>query len=324
LALSCLCIGLTKSLNEFIEKIIPQRLYCLIGKNGVGKTTFLKDLIKKLSKKDFENVLPIPLFGKIMVVSYSNLDSFEKLESKPDFNFTFCGLINPNTNTPLIDKELLSKIRNSIVKVENRNSINDYANVCKQFIEESVFNQLFKRNNEDYEFDKDNIPIISNMSSGQKSLFFIITEIVANIRYSSFILFDEPETHLHPNAITEFMNAIMELLQKFNSFGIVATHSPLIVREIFSENIFVLDKEETTLRVRKLEFETFGENLTTITNEIFGNRDVPKYYKTKIEELVESGKTYKEIENELQGEVPLNLNIKILIKSLIQNRDEKS
>ena len=310
--------------NFDIEKIIPQRLYCLIGKNGVGKTTFLKDLIKKLSKKDFENVLPIPLFGKIMVVSYSNLDSFEKLESKPDFNFTFCGLINPNTNTPLIDKELLSKIRNSIVKVENRNSINDYANVCKQFIEESVFNQLFKRNNEDYEFDKDNIPIISNMSSGQKSLFFIITEIVANIRYSSFILFDEPETHLHPNAITEFMNAIMELLQKFNSFGIVATHSPLIVREIFSENIFVLDKEETTLRVRKLEFETFGENLTTITNEIFGNRDVPKYYKTKIEELVESGKTYKEIENELQGEVPLNLNIKILIKSLIQNRDEKS
>lgn len=310
--------------NFDIEKNIPQRLYCLIGKNGVGKTTFLKDLIKKLSKKDFENVLPIPLFGKIMVVSYSNLDSFEKLESKPDFNFTFCGLINPNTNTPLIDKELLSKIRNSIVKVENRNSINDYANVCKQFIEESVFSQLFKRNNEDYEFDKDNIPIISSMSSGQKSLFFIITEIVANIRYSSFILFDEPETHLHPNAITEFMNAIMELLQKFNSFGLVATHSPLIVREIFSENIFVLDKEETTLRVRKLEFETFGENLTTITNEIFGNRDVPKYYKTKIEELVESGKTYKEIENELQGEVPLNLNIKILIKSLIQNRDEKS
>ena len=110
-------------------------------------------------------------------------------------------------------------------------------------------------------------------------------------------------------------------MQKFISVGIVATHSPLIVREIFSENIFVLDKEETTLRVRKLEFETFGENLTTITNENFGNRDVPKYYKTKIEELVESGKTYKEIENELQGEVPLNLNIKILIKSLIQNSE---
>ena len=34
--------------NFDIEKNIPQRLYCLIGKNGVGKTTFLKDLIKKL------------------------------------------------------------------------------------------------------------------------------------------------------------------------------------------------------------------------------------------------------------------------------------
>jgi hypothetical protein len=308
-----------------IKKTIPQRLYCLIGKNGVGKTSFLKDLTQKLSKKDFENVLPIPLFGKIMVVSYSNLDSFEKLKSKADFNFTFCGLINPNTNTPLTDKELLDKIHNSIVKIEDRNSVKDYADVCEQFIEEDIFNQLFKRkSSEDYELNKNNIPIISRMSSGQKSLFYIITEIVANIRYSSFILFDEPETHLHPNAITEFMNAIMGLLQEFNSFGLVATHSPLIVREIFSENIFVLDKDETTLRVRKLEFETFGENLTTITNEIFGNRDVPKYYQKRIEELVESGKTYKEIESELQGEVPLNLNIKILIKSLIQNRDEKS
>ena len=308
-----------------IKKAIPQRLYCLIGKNGVGKTSFLKDLTQKLSKKDFEKVLPIPLFGKIMVVSYSNLDSFEKLKSKADFNFTFCGLINPNTNAPLTDKELLDKIHNSIVKIEYRNSIKDYADVCEQFIEEDIFNQLFKRkSSKDYELSKNNIPIISRMSSGQKSLFYIITEIVANIRYSSFILFDEPETHLHPNAITEFMNAIMGLLEKFNSFGLVATHSPLIVREIFSENIFVLDKEETTLSVRKLEFETFGENLTTITNEIFGNRDVPKYYKTKIEELVGSGKTYKEIESELQGEVPLNLNIKILIKSLIQNRNEKS
>jgi len=172
--------------------------------------------------------------------------------------------------------------------------------------------------------NKDSVSIINKMSSGQKSIFLITTELVANIRYNSFILFDEPETHLHPNAITEFMNVIMELLQEFNSFGLVATHSPLIVREIFSENIFVLDKDETTLRVRKLEFETFGENLTTITNEIFGNRDVPKYYQKRIEELVESGKTYKEIESELQGEVPLNLNIKILIKSLIQNRDEES
>lgn len=311
--------------NFDIEKIIPQRLYCLIGKNGVGKTSFLKDLIQKLSNKDFENVLPVPLFGKIIVVSYSNLDSFERLKSKPDFNFIFCGLVNLQTNTPLTDSELLSKISESITKIEERNSLNKYAIVCRQFIDKSLFNELFNETiSYDYEFKEKSIPLINKMSSGQKSLFLIITEIIANIRYSSFILFDEPETHLHPNAITEFMNAIMGLLEKFNSFGLVATHSPLIVREIFSENIFVLDKEETTLSVRKLEFETFGENLTTITNEIFGNRDVPKYYKTKIEELVESGKTYKEIESELQGKVPLNLNIKILIKSLIQNRDEES
>lgn len=323
--------------NFDIEKAIPQRLYCLIGKNGVGKTSLLRNLVQKLSEKDIDSILQqskrdvekesfFPLFGKIMVVSYSNFDSFENLKSKPNFNFTFCGLINSETKAPLAtEKEFLEKINESVTKIEDRNSITNYATICKQFMEESLFNKLFdKKNLYDYEFNKDSVSIINKMSSGQKSIFLITTELIANIRYNSFILFDEPETHLHPNAITEFMNVIMELLQEFNSFGLVATHSPLIVREIFSENIFVLDKDETTLRVRKLEFETFGENLTTITNEIFGNRDVPKYYQKRIEELVESGKTYKEIESELQGEVPLNLNIKILIKSLIQNRDEKS
>ena len=323
--------------NFDIEKAIPQRLYCLIGKNGVGKTSLLRNLVQKLSEKDIDSILQqskidvekesfFPLFGKIMVVSYSNFDSFENLKSKPNFNFTFCGLINSETKAPLAtEKEFWEKINESVTKIEGRNSITNYATICKKFMEESLFNKLFdKKNFYDYEFNKDSVSIINKMSSGQKSIFLITTELVANIRYNSFILFDEPETHLHPNAITEFMNVIMELLQEFNSFGLVATHSPLIVREIFSENIFVLDKDETTLRVRKLEFETFGENLTTITNEIFGNRDVPKYYQKRIEELVESGKTYKEIESELQGEVPLNLNIKILIKSLIQNRDEES
>ena len=323
--------------NFDIEKAIPQRLYCLIGKNGVGKTSLLRNLVQKLSEKDIDSILQqserdiekepfFPLFGKIMVVSYSNFDSFENLKSKPNFNFAFCGLINPETNVPLAtDKEFCDKINESVTKIEERNSITNYATICKQFMEESLFNKLFnKKILYDYEFNKDSISIINKMSSGQKSIFLITTELIANIRYNSFILFDEPETHLHPNAITEFMNVIMELLQEFNSFGLVATHSPLIVREIFSENIFVLDKDETTLRVRKLEFETFGENLTTITNEIFGNRDVPKYYQKRIEKLVESGKTYNEIESELQGEVPLNLNIKILIKSLIQNRDEES
>ena len=41
------------------------------------------------------------------------------------------------------------------------------------------------------------VEIVDYMSSGESSLLFIFCNIVANIRYDSLILFDEPETHLH-------------------------------------------------------------------------------------------------------------------------------
>ncbi|MDQ1806005.1 AAA family ATPase [Chryseobacterium sp. CKR4-1] len=320
-----------------IKKSIPKRLYCIIGKNGVGKTLMLRDLLLKLSEKDSEKILPrVPLFGKTIVVSYSYFDSFEDIKNRLDFNFLFCGLVNAETNKPLTNDDLIIKILESINKIEEKEIVRKYHWVCNEFLDEELLKDIFssmvynlkeKYSFEDFyniEIKKENISLVVNkMSSGQRALFFIITEIIANIRYNSLIIFDEPETHLHPNAITEFMNVIMELLQEFDSYGIIATHSPLIVREIFSDSIYVFEKDKVVPRVRKLEFETFGENLSTITNEIFGNRDVPKYYIKVIEELVDLGKSYELIENEIQGEIPLNLNVKILIKSLVKNRDEE-
>jgi len=320
-----------------ISRAIPKRLYCIIGKNGVGKTLMLRDLLLKLSEKDSQKILPrVPLFGKTIVVSYSYFDTFEDIKNRLDFNFLFCGLVDAETNKPLTNDDLIIKILDCINKIEEKEIVRKYHWVCNEFLDgellKDIFSALVYEFKEKYAFEdfynieikKENISsVVNKMSSGQRALFFIITEIIANIRYNSLIIFDEPETHLHPNAITEFMNVIMELLQEFDSYGIIATHSPLIVREVFSDSIFVFEKDKVVPRVRKLEFETFGENLSTITSEIFGNRDVPKYYIKMIEELVDFGKSYEEIENEIQGEVPLNLNIKILIKSLVKNRDEE-
>ncbi|QIG90677.1 AAA family ATPase [Chryseobacterium sp. POL2] len=320
-----------------IKKSIPKRLYCIIGKNGVGKTLMLKDLLLKISEKNSEKILPrVPLFGKTIVVSYSYFDTFNDIRNRLDFNFLFCGLVDTETNKPLSNDDIIIKILTSIKRIEEKEIKIKYYWICKTFLDTDMLSEIFDSKLEEVkevynyrdinylEIRKENIAeTVSKMSSGQKSLFFITTEIVANIRYNSLIIFDEPETHLHPNAITEFMNVIMELLQEFDSYGIVATHSPLIVREIFSDSIYVFEKDKVVPRVRKLEFETFGENLSTINNEIFGNRDVSKYYIKMIESLVDLGKSYEEIENEIQGEVPLNLNVKILIKSLVKNRDEE-
>ncbi|SIT13320.1 AAA domain-containing protein, putative AbiEii toxin, Type IV TA system [Chryseobacterium ureilyticum] len=321
------------------NKSIPKRIYSIIGKNGVGKTLLIKDLLKKLSLKDSGKILPkIPLYGKIIVASFSYFDAYEKTKNKLDFNFLFCGLINVEEKRPLRHEEIKSKLVSSMYKLTEKNVLNKYFFIIKEFIDEELLNEITQiprgvtdiellRDNEDISIKintKKISSIIDKMSSGQLALFYIITEIVANIRYNSLLIFDEPETHLHPNAITEFMSAIIHLLEEFDSYCIIATHSPLVVREVFSDSIYVFEKDENIPRVRKLEFETFGENLSTITEEIFGNRDVSKYYVKTIESLVNGGKSYEEIESLIEGDVPLNLNLKILIKSLVKNRDEES
>ena len=61
------------------------------------------------------------------------------------------------------------------------------------------------------------------------------------------------------------------------------------------------------------------------TEEIFGNKEVEKYYKNKIQELIDIGYTYEDIIELLESkDIPLNLNITIYIKNLIETPNEKN
>ncbi|MGE8553997.1 MAG: AAA family ATPase [Chryseobacterium jejuense] len=323
-------------------KTIPKRLFCLIGKNGVGKSLFIKDLLLNFSEKNSEKIKPqIPIYGKVIFVSFSYLDFFYEIKNTEDFNFIYSGIINTKENRPYNNNEIEINLLTLFEKLIVKKDIKKYYVIISKFIDYELLRILFDVKSWwenipevedlktsdiiDIEILTDNLSdFLKKLSSGQKVLFFIITELIVNIRYNSLLIFDEPETHLHPNAITEFMGVIMQLLEEYDSYGIIATHSPLVVREVFSDSIYVFEKEENTPRIRRLEFETFGENLSIITDEIFGNRDVSKYYIKTIENLVNEGKSYEDIETLIEGEVPLNLNVKILIKSLVRNRNEES
>lgn len=150
---------------------------------------------------------------------------------------------------------------------------------------------------------------------------YIITEIFAHIRFDSLILYDEPETHLHPNAISQLVNTIYELVDKFESYCILATHSPLIIRELLSKNVLVIERDGNVPSIRKIGIESFGENLTTLTEEVFGNRSVEKQHEIIIQEMVDDGKSYEEIKSLLASDgLPLSLNVLMLIKSLINEK----
>jgi ABC-type transporter Mla maintaining outer membrane lipid asymmetry ATPase subunit MlaF len=136
--------------------------------------------------------------------------------------------------------------------------------------------------------------------------------------YDSLILYDEPETHLHPNAVTQLMNTIYELVNEFQSYCIIATHSPLVIRELLSRNVFVVERHESQVSVRRVGMESFGENLSVLTEDVFGNKDIPKQYKAIIQGLVRNGATFDEIVAGLESTgSPLSLNTRVYLKTLM-------
>jgi len=305
--------------NFDANRTIPSRIFALIGKNGTGKTQLITSLPIDISKKNNDVFTPkTPLFSKVVAVSYSVFDSFDIPKKTADFNYVYCGL-KDSKGELYSEKGLKLRFHISWKKIATNKRFDKWLNLLPFFLDQELINEFIVKNT----VDKKGFNSVSKkLSSGQSILLYIITEIVANIRYRSLVIYDEPETHLHPNAISQLINTIYSLTNEFQSYCILATHSPLIVRELFSSNVYIMDREESVLSVRKPISETFGENLTVITEDTFGNNSITNQYKEILRGLVELGKSYEEIVSIISSEnIPLSLNTRIYLKSII---DEKS
>lgn len=307
------------------DSIIPNRIYAIIGKNGTGKTQLVTTLPLDISNKNDANFLPkTPLFSKVIAVSYSSFDRFEIPKKTAEFNYIYCGLKDENGKR-LEEDELIIRFQKSYDKIIEQSRTEIFAQTIQNFIEIDLVKTFISYRIERHEYVIDYgafVKTIKILSSGQSILLLIITEIIANIRYDSLLIYDEPETHLHPNAISQLINTIYELSRIFQSYCIIATHSPIIVQELLSKNVFVIERVNKFASIRKPGIETFGENLSTITEEVFGNREISKQFKLILNDLIRKGNSYEDIIKLIESDdIPLSLNTRIYLKSII---DEKS
>jgi len=243
---------------------VPRRINVLIGKNGTGKTAFLVKLANCLSGwKPFDGEFPLfnrPKFTKIFAVSYSPFEDFSKPNNQDDdkrtFSYKYCGIRDENDHINVND--LIDKSQENIIEILN----NDYRR--ELFLE---FLQLFSI---DFKiFSKSVRDFIYYLSSGQRVLLFILSDIVANVSEKSLIIFDEPENHLHPNILSQLMIALRKILEKYNSYAIIATHSPIVLQDVPSDCVKILKRTLNTTHTSTLTIESFAENLTTLTEEVF-------------------------------------------------------
>jgi hypothetical protein len=123
------------------------------------------------------------------------------------------------------------------------------------------------------------------MSAGQKIVLNIVVQLAAHLRSRSLVLIDEPETHLHPSLLAALLRGTQRLLDGFDSFAIIATHSPVVIQEVPAKDVQVIERFGTTVRAVDPQLETFGAGLGELTHEAFGLDNTVSDYRAVIREL---------------------------------------
>jgi energy-coupling factor transporter ATP-binding protein EcfA2 len=141
-------------------------------------------------------------------------------------------------------------------------------------------------------------------STGHKIAALVVTSLIAVSVPSSLVLFDEPETHLHPPLLAALMHAVRAILVNHNSFCIIATHSPVVVQETLGEDVKVIKRDGSYCFVEGVSSETFGENIGLITSEVFGLNPEATDYHRVLDKLVDGVDDQEDIEGLfLQGQM---------------------
>ncbi|PTT03688.1 hypothetical protein DBR11_01595 [Pedobacter sp. HMWF019] len=298
------------------DNSLPNSFFCLIGKNGTGKTQILSQLAKKLSNNNEAGEFRSkrPLFTKIIAVSFSLFDKFE-IPKTEDISYE---LISFKDNKGQLDEAhianrlwrayshlLKSRTRKNIWLNCIQNSLDiDFMRMNLAQLETIVSQQDFEEK------------LNSGLSSGQRIIFHFITRLISVMEQNSIVIFDEPETHLHPNIAGKLISALRYVLRNFGSVCILATHSPVIVQEIPSRFIRILEREDNIPMIRQPLIECLGENLTNINNDIFRIDQENALYKITLHELANRF-TMDQIDSIFNNQ--LSFNAKVYLQTIIRS-----
>lgn len=273
------------SFHVIPESNPPTNIHILIGRNGVGKTHLLNNMTRALIDKDalsrnigYFETAEDELFAGLVSVTFSAFDPFEPLPEKKDksegINYSYIGLKRTNNiggekgmpkSQDILSREFeksliaclqtLSKEKQLIKALTTLESdpVFEDANILELLEDPSGAKNVFNR-----------------LSSGHKIVLLTITRLIETIEERTLVLLDEPETHLHPPLLSAFIRALSDLLIYRNGVSIIATHSPVVLQEVPKSCVWKLNRFGLIIKADRPELETFGENVGTLTREIFG------------------------------------------------------
>lgn len=126
-------------------------------------------------------------------------------------------------------------------------------------------------------------------SSGQRVFLRFATLALCAISQGSLLILDEPETHLHPNFISEFMTLLHDLLTATSSIALIATHSPYVVREVPTACVHVVRRQGNTPSIGDVYLKTLGASVSSISDAVFGDASATKFHRILAQKMSKEG-----------------------------------
>lgn len=146
------------------------------------------------------------------------------------------------------------------------------------------------------------------LSSGEHSFLRFAAIASMYIENGTLVLLDEPETHLHPNFISQFVAVLDNLLRYTGSAAIIATHSVYFVREAFEDQVIVLrSNAEREIFAERPKLKTFGADVGAISYFVFGE-DEPSNLAREVErQIAATSGSWPEVFEKYKDEISLDL-----------------
>ncbi|GEN46252.1 ATP-dependent nuclease [Alkalibacillus haloalkaliphilus] len=314
----------------------PSNIHVVIGRNGVGKTNLLKNLINRLRTNsseygeltyDVTSQSPEDLFANLVSVSFSSFDPghdvFEEVTDADGIRYLNIGSLKKTGEsfTPKSLEDLQNEFKESIKSLSNSAKTKRWKRAIKTLESDPIFEGLGIEYLIQPEFEPRIDPIFNNLSSGHKIVLLTITKLVETVEERSFVILDEPEIHLHPPLLSAFTRALSDLLIYRNAVALIATHSPVILQEVPGGCVWIMNRTNNLVSFDRPELETFGENIGTLTREIFGLEVTDSGFHTFLKNAIERHNSYEEIIEEFNDN--LGMEARTILRSLLIARDDR-
>lgn len=333
---------------EVIQRQLPPtNVHCLIGRNGVGKSLLLTSMIESLINKNDEFEFYDEAedyssgFSNLLSINFS---TFEKKKIYEDNSNGADGIIYHHIGSQMYKEnesgksELVNMTHDDLERLFVQSVTQCILRKPKRWTQcvnrlntDPVFErigvtQLIKnfRDSQEEEYKDQARKLFERLSSGHKIVLLSICKLVELSEEKTLLIMDEPEMHLHPPLLSSFIRSVSYLLRMVNGVAIIATHSPIVLQEIPSSCIWRLDKIGEILKAERFSFPTFGENISTLTREVFGYEVSKSGFNNILESVVAhySESSYKEIDDNIfRNELGIEaLNI---LRILVSKREDE-